>query len=399
MHTTWCSCSRTTQLLRLPSGHIPALHQCLAVLPCSPMSVANPEYLALIPRVQDTSQSPSHYGKSPFRFETGIGLFAKRSPRPFPPPFLSPPSVSFSDPLSTHHQSRDRRGHAVVNGELIKGLTNGDDAVYASDYFICANDGVGAWAARPRGHAGLWSRLILHFWATAIEEESAQSLFQQKAYQPDPIASLQTAFEQTQEATGAHDWQGTTTACGAQLHYRMVTDAGRQVATPVLYATNLGDCQILVLRPRDQGVIFKTTEQWHWFDCPRQLGTNSPDTPRKNAVVDVIDLEEGDVVLAMSDGVIDNLWGHEIATRVFQSIKEWEAGKGADGEADRTGGRNGGMAVAAQDLVAAAKVIALDPYAESPFMEHAIEEGLASEGGKLDDISVVAALCVRDTER
>jgi protein phosphatase PTC7 len=88
----------------------------------------------------------------PFRFDTGVALFAKRQPRPFPPPFLSPPSVSFSDPLSTHNLSRDRR--AFVNGELIKGKTNGDDAVYASDYFIGANDGVGAWAARPRGHAG-----------------------------------------------------------------------------------------------------------------------------------------------------------------------------------------------------------------------------------------------------
>ncbi|KAK1240796.1 hypothetical protein MKX07_006229 [Trichoderma sp. CBMAI-0711] len=327
---------------------------------------------------QPPSQPPSPYGKSPFRFETGIALFAKRSPRPFPPPFLSPPSVSFSDPLSTHHQSRDRRARAFVNGELIKGLTNGDDAVYASDYFICANDGVGAWAARPRGHAGLWSRLILHFWATAIEDEATKNLFEQKAYQPDSIASLQTAFEQTQEATGAHNWQGTTTACGAQLHYKVVTDAGRQVAVPVLHVTNLGDSQILVLRPRDQSVVFKTTEQWHWFDCPRQLGTNSPDTPRQNAVVDTVDLEEGDVVLAMSDGVIDNLWGHEIAARVFQSIKEWEAGKGVGAD------------------IAAAKTVALDPYAESPFMEHAIEEGLASEGGKLDDISVVAALCVRD---
>jgi hypothetical protein len=32
--------------------------------------------------------------------------------------------------------------------------------VYASDCFICANDGVGAWAARPRGHAGLVHYLI-----------------------------------------------------------------------------------------------------------------------------------------------------------------------------------------------------------------------------------------------
>jgi protein phosphatase PTC7 len=90
--------------------------------------------------------------KLPFRFDTGFALFAKRAPRPFPPPFTSPPSGSFSDPLSTHHQSRDKR--AYVRGELIRGWTNGDDAVYASDHFICANDGVGAWSARPRGHAG-----------------------------------------------------------------------------------------------------------------------------------------------------------------------------------------------------------------------------------------------------
>lgn len=88
----------------------------------------------------------------PFRFETGISLFAKRAPRPFPPPFLSPPSGSFSDPLSTHHQSRDRR--PKVNGQLITGWTNGDDAAFASEYFVGANDGVGAWSARPRGHAG-----------------------------------------------------------------------------------------------------------------------------------------------------------------------------------------------------------------------------------------------------
>jgi hypothetical protein len=104
-------------------------------------------------REQDTSRTiAAPPPKLPYRFETGISLFAKRAPRPFPPPFLSPPSGSFSDPLSTHHQSRDRR--PKVNGQLIKGWTNGDDAAFASEYFVGANDGVGAWSARPRGHAG-----------------------------------------------------------------------------------------------------------------------------------------------------------------------------------------------------------------------------------------------------
>jgi hypothetical protein len=99
-----------------------------------------------------TPPLPDSCPRLPFRFETGFALFAKRPPRPFPPPFLSPPSGSFSDPLSTHHRSRNKR--AFVHGELIRGWTNGDDAIYASDHFICANDGVGAWSARPRGHAG-----------------------------------------------------------------------------------------------------------------------------------------------------------------------------------------------------------------------------------------------------
>ena len=89
--------------------------------------------------------------KSPFYFDTGYALFAKRPSRPFPPPFLSMPSGSFSDPLSTYNRSRDRRSY--VNGEMIRGITNGDDAVLVGENFIGANDGVGAWATREKGHA------------------------------------------------------------------------------------------------------------------------------------------------------------------------------------------------------------------------------------------------------
>ncbi|KAK9780824.1 putative Protein phosphatase [Seiridium cardinale] len=330
----------------------------------------------------------------PFRFETGFALFAKRTPRPFPPPFLSPPSGSFSDPLSTHHQSRDKR--VFVEGELIRGWTNGDDAVYASDYFICANDGVGAWSMRPKGHAGLWSRLILHFWVAAMQEDITKPRSPDQPYTPDPVRYLQTAYERTLEATtGPSNCQGTTTAAGAQLFYK--GDAySAEASVPLLYATNLGDGQVMVVRPQDQEMIYKSAEQWHWFDCPRQLGTNSPDTPTQNAVVDLVELEEGDVVLAMSDGVIDNLWEHEIVENVTRSVRRWENGEGGAADGSRYGGANGGMTFVAEELMKAAKIIATDPFAESPFMEHAIEEGLASEGGKLDDISVVAALCRRN---
>ncbi|KAI0139336.1 hypothetical protein GGR57DRAFT_509619 [Xylariaceae sp. FL1272] len=355
------------------------------------------------PRVADatspgsaSSNAPPPSPTPPFRFETGLALFAKRTPRPFPPPFLSPPSGSFSDPLSTYHQSRDRR--AFVHGEIIRGWTNGDDAVYANDHFICANDGVGAWSARPRGHAGLWSRLILHFWVSAMEEDMAITRSPQHSYKPDPRRYLQEAYERTIEATsGPGDCQGTTTASGAQLFYKGDVINAPSSVLPLLYVTNIGDSQVMVVRTKTQKMIYKSQEQWHWFDCPRQLGTNSPDTPLENAVVDTVELSEGDIVLAMSDGVIDNLWDHEIVENVTKSVQRWEAGEGGSASGDRSTGANGRMTFVAEELVSAAKAIANDPFAESPFMEHAIEEGLASEGGKPDDISVVAALCQRTT--
>jgi hypothetical protein len=99
--------------------------------------------------VPDNADPPK--SKPPFYFEAGYALFAKRPSRPFPPPFLSMPSTSFSEPLSTYNKSRDRR--PTVNGQMIRGVTNGDDAVLVSESFIAANDGVGAWATRERGHA------------------------------------------------------------------------------------------------------------------------------------------------------------------------------------------------------------------------------------------------------
>lgn len=326
--------------------------------------------------------------KSPFYFDTGYALFAKRPSRAFPPPFLSPPSGSFSDPLSTHNRSRDRRSY--VNGEMIRGITNGDDAVLVGENFIGANDGVGAWATREKGHAALWSRLILHFWALEAERDSSVCLAAASSSEPNPVEYLQKAYEQTITATSSpNEWNGTTTACAALLHY----NTHEASHGPLLYVTNLGDSQCLVMRPKDEKIVYKTTEQWHWFDCPRQLGTNSPDTPNANAVMDKIEIEENDVVLAMSDGVVDNLWEHEVVQNVIDSIRKWESGEGGDAVGDRAGGAGGGMLFVAEELVKAARNIAVDPYAESPFMERAVEEGLAMEGGQYLRNQIEGDLC------
>ena len=223
--------------------------------------------------------------------------------------------------------------------------------------------------------------MILHFWALEAERDASE---------PDPVRYLQKAYDQTVAATSSpNEWKGTTTACAALLHHSV----GQEDSKPRLYVTNLGDSQCLVLRPKTGGLVYKTLEQWHWFDCPRQLGTNSPDEPKQNAVMDVVKIEEDDIVLAMSDGVVDNLWEHEVIQSVMDSIQKWESGEVGGMTGDLSHGAGFGMPYVAEELVKAARSVAEDPYAESPFMERAIEEGLAMEGGKLDDISVVAALC------
>ena len=96
----------------------------------------------------------------------------------------------------------------------------------------------------------------------------------------------------------------------------------------------------------------------------------------------------------MSDGVTDNLWEHEISANALKSLRTWL--KKHATEYTVSEGPNGVSAEAmkflAQELVLAARQIAEDPFAESPFMEKAVDEGLAIEGGKLDDISVVVGL-------
>ena len=218
----------------------------------------------------------------------------------------------------------------------------------------------------------LWSRLIAHFWESEAEKHNYGD-----DGDPDPVAYLQRAFEQTQVATSQpNEWFGTTTACSA-----LITWNREDPSRPLAYVTQLGDSAIMIMRPSDREIVYKTKEQWHWFDCPRQLGTNSPDTPEKEAVMDRVDIEMGDIILAMSDGVTDNLWDHEIVDNVADSADRFDRGEAQIKEGSEEEVHSIKMTYVAQELMKAARIIAEDPFAESPYMEKAVDEGLSIEGG------------------
>lgn len=96
-------------------------------------------------------QWPAHRGPI-FYFETGHGFFAKRPPRPFPPPFGAaspPPSTDGGGNCNAPPASQQQ----LINGARIRGCSNGDDAVLEAEQYLGVNDGVGAWSTRPNGHA------------------------------------------------------------------------------------------------------------------------------------------------------------------------------------------------------------------------------------------------------
>lgn len=220
----------------------------------------------------------------------------------------------------------------------------------------------------------LWSRLLLHFWALEIERRVTADVTNL-----DPIEYLQSAYEETVRATSAPtEWYGTTTSATALLHW---TQEPHGAQTPLLYVTNLGDCKVIVIRPSEEKIMFRTEEQWHWFDCPKQLGTNSIDTPQKDAVLSKVSIREDDIILAVSDGVMDNLWEHEVLKIILDSLQKWDQGDVKDALRPPPDLSKDRMVYAAKELLSAALTIAQDPFAESPFMEKAVDEGLAIEGG------------------
>lgn len=141
----------------------------------------------------------------------------------------------------------------------------------------------------------------------------------------------------------------------------------------VLRAVNLGDSVCLVLR--DGAVAARTREIIHFFDCPFQLGDDSPDRP-KDATTLQSEIFKGDVVVAGSDGVFDNLSDADVC-EIVSSF----------------GPRTKSAAIA-KKIVERSRAVSLDLDAVTPYSTVArgkkgYEEYRNGRGGKVDDISCI----------
>ncbi|KAK4771880.1 hypothetical protein SAY86_013655 [Trapa natans] len=250
-------------------------------------------------------------------------------------------------------------GQDIAGGKVLKLLSGycslphpdkedkgGEDA-----HFVCEDeqaigvaDGVGGWAD-VGVDAGLFSRELMANSVNAIKEEPAGSI--------DPARVLEKAHASTNA-------KGSSTACIIAL-----TKEG-------LHAINLGDSGFIVIR--DGCTIFRSPVQQHGFNFTYQLESgNTGDLPSSGQVF-TIPVIPGDVVVAGTDGLFDNLYNNEITAVVVDAVRS-----GLEPQA------------MAQKIAALARQRAMDRNRQTPFASAAQEAGYRYHGGKLDDITVVVS--------
>lgn len=232
--------------------------------------------------------------------------------------------------------------------------TGGEDA-----HFICpveqaigVADGVGGWAEHGVD-AGQFARELMSHSVDAIKEE--------------PKGCIDTArvLEKAHASTKA---KGSSTACIIAL-----TEQG-------LCAINLGDSGFIVVR--DGCTVFRSPVQQHDFNFTYQLESgNSGDLPSSGQVF-TIPVAPGDVIIAGTDGLFDNLYNNEVTAVVVHAMR---AGLGPQ--------------VSAQKIAALARQRAQDKNRQTPFSTAAQDAGFRYYGGKLDDITVVVSYIASDNEK
>lgn len=172
----------------------------------------------------------------------------------------------------------------------------------------------------------------------------------------DPVEVLNRAAANTQSS-------GSSTALVAYFDDR------------ALHVANIGDSGFMILR---NGTVFKRSSPMVYeFNFPVRIERG--DNPSDFEEVYRIDLYEGDVIIAATDGLFDNLYEQDIASVVFKSLQESLRPQEI-----------------AELLATRAQEVGQSSYVRSPFADEAQATGYVGyRGGKLDDVTVIVSLVKR----
>lgn len=317
-------------------------------------------------------------------------------------------SVDPSDVPTSHPRERNdiRPAHLAFRTGVAfiphpdKREKGGEDAYFTQDQALGVFDGVGGWSSIGVD-AGLYSKELARLTSLHIQRDGPSSA----------VDSLKIATLNTRAI-------GSSTACVVGL------EGDR------LVGVNLGDSGLVIIRRGD--VVYKTSEQQHYFNCPFQVGTDSMDTVEVGAPIEVA-LQHGDCIIMGTDGLWDNVFAKDVvdivishgvnadsalstspALSLSSSVPSSPRSDGGDtkdllsaeaGITDSTSmlsecGRTQAdfstknALTIALDLADAAIKVANDDRGSSPFSVNAQNAGHLFLGGKVDDITILAALVI-----
>ena len=264
-----------------------------------------------------------------------------------------PLSFVFGSEVIPHFRKRDK---------------GGEDAFFVHEPSNCfgVSDGVGGWE-EDGVDPSLFSKELMQLCFTSAAELAKEG-------KPvNPLQVMELAWKRTTEI-------GSATCCVASL--------GKD--NKLSYA-NLGDSGILILRPFEKSfsILHRTKEQQHHFNCPYQMisertakrFSSTISDPPSSADIGTIQLAENDLVIAVTDGVFDNLFDKDIV-KVVSKIT------------DTTKNR---PSIIAREIAVLADATSSDCGAQIPFNINASKFGKSREGGKRDDVIVVVAMATQQT--
>ncbi|KAL3518012.1 hypothetical protein ACH5RR_020601 [Cinchona calisaya] len=274
------------------------------------------------------------------------------------------PSSSSSSSSSSSDSNSDSRPPVVVGPRLSlssgahviphpkKVEKGGEDAFFVSGFnggVIAVADGVSGWAEQNVNPA-LFSQEFMAKASSFVEDEEVNY---------DPRTLIKKAHAATSSV-------GSATVIIAMLE-----------KNGILKIANVGDCGLRIIRKGQ--VVFSTSPQEHYFDCPYQLSSEAVGQTYLDATVSSVELVKGDTLVIGSDGLFDNVFDYEIVSTV---------------------GTYDDVSNTAKVLAKLAHAHSVDLRYESPYSLEARARGfdvpwwkkvlgMKLTGGKLDDITVV----------
>ncbi|KAK2656351.1 hypothetical protein Ddye_009403 [Dipteronia dyeriana] len=222
-------------------------------------------------------------------------------------------------------------------------------------------DGVGAWIKKGID-SGEYSRQLMSNSLVALNQETRGHV--------DPILVLEDAYYKTKS-------QGSSTACiiaRGNVLFIFRTLIALDDRHHCLNVANVGDSGFVVFRNRE--CIYQSPIQPHGFNHPYQLGCSSQFGDAVDTAMEiVVPVQSGDIVVASTDGLIDNTFPSEIEKILTKRLDR------DDHQLPKTWhGPQQSM-----------HCTILSTDYESPFSRAAHLAGKNHVGGKIDDITVVVA--------